>query len=293
MTLITYRIPPHFTEENTKRPKKTKRSPIINFFRRSQVKLDDSSTTPTGKLFGHPLSDVCQDDDSLPKPLLELLKYLFISAPFTTGVFRKPGNHKRMQEVRCRMDQGEEIQWDDVPVLVATSILKEYLRSLPVCLLLCELFEQWVELMNISDLDERKTVIIKFLQRLPSVHLCFLRHMMCVFYHIMQRSDENHMAAQALAVCISPSLLWQNDTFATGNAMADTMRHTAKSEKARKLFQFMLEHIIEIFGRDVIYLFGELPSHPSMQSKCRQDSSTDSDSMHSMLSAPENTGECT
>lgn len=58
-----------FTEENVKRPKKTKRSPIINFFRRSQAKLDGVSSQPSGKLFGHPLKEISQED-SLCKPIM-------------------------------------------------------------------------------------------------------------------------------------------------------------------------------------------------------------------------------
>lgn len=128
---------------------------------------------------------------------------------------------------------------------------------------------------------------VRFLDKLPRVNLLFLRYLICVFYHIMRRSDENHMGAQALAVCISPSLLWQSATVATGNALEDTRRHTGESEKASKLFQFMLEHVVDIFGQETIMLFGDMPTHSNVPSKSRQDSSTDSDSMHSMLSAPE------
>ena len=45
-----------------------KKSPISNFFRRRQ-RDPSPSAAPVGKLFGHPLSHICEEDNELPKPI--------------------------------------------------------------------------------------------------------------------------------------------------------------------------------------------------------------------------------
>lgn len=105
------------------------------------------------------------------------------------------------------------------------------------------------------------------LSKLPEPHFELLRYFMCVLYHIDQKSDENKMTAYNLSVCIAPSLLWpkgNNDPLASPPA----------------LLQYMIENCPQVFGPDSVYLFGDI-----VEQKVRQDSSTDSDSMHSVLSS--------
>ncbi len=106
-----------------------------------------------------------------------------------------------------------------------------------------------------------------------------LRHIMCVLFHIDKKSEENCMNAYNLAICISQSLLWPD------LSLGPTIQ-TQASKKVPMFVQFLIEHCIDVFGEECTELFGE-PVIP----KPRQDSSTDSDSMHSLLSLPENTGQ--
>ena len=94
-----------------------------------------------------------------------------------------------------------------------------------------------------------------------------LRYVMCILYHIDKKNSENNMNAYNLAVCMAPNLIKPpNET-----QQADF------STKMPSFIQFMIEHVTEIFGEQTVMLFGE-PVTP----KARQDSSTDSDSMHSL-----------
>ena len=90
---------------------------------------------------------------------------------------------------------------------------------------------------------------------------------MCVLHFIHKHSEENKMTAYNLSVCIAPSLLWPKglnpDPLATPQAIV----------------QYMIENCGQVFGNDSLLLFGDI-----VEQKLRQDSSTDSDSMHSVLS---------
>lgn len=78
------------------------------------------------------------------------------------------------------------------------------------------------------------------------------------------------MTSYNLSVCIAPSILWakQRD---------DPVRALAMAKNPQLIVEYLINNCTELFGEEVIFLFGDLLEH-----KMRQDSSTDSDSMLSM-----------
>ncbi|XP_053397024.1 uncharacterized protein LOC123551571 isoform X3 [Mercenaria mercenaria] len=251
-------------ETSTSKQSKGKRkSPLINIFRRNR---DDKK--PQGKLFGHKLADVTSAENLIAKPVKELLTILFREGPYTVGILRKSCNAKMCKELRQKLDDGEDCLTNETwPPLVIGALIKDYLRNIPHSLLMEELFDDWITANSYTDPTEKNNKLKDTLSKLPDPHYDLLRHLMCVLYHIDKKSDENKMTAYNLSVCIAPSLLWpkgNNDPLATPPA----------------LLQYMIENCTQVFGMDSILLFGD-----SVEQKLRQDSSTDSDSMHSVLSS--------
>lgn len=117
------------------------------------------------------------------------------------------------------------------------------------------------------------------MNRLPEGHRELLKHLLCVLYHIDKNHKENMMTSYNLSVCIAPSILWakQGD---------DPVRALAMAKSPQLIVEYLINNCTELFGDDVIFLFGDLLEH-----KMRQDSSTDSDSMHSVLSMPDSASE--
>lgn len=74
------------------------------------------------------------------------------------------------------------------------------------------------------------------------------------------------MTSYNLAVCITPSILWSKEQ--VKDPMANQTPH--------KAIMYLIDNCGAVFGEETLHLFGD--------DKCR-DSSTDSDSMHSYLSA--------
>ena len=72
----------HFSDESSTKRKKSKKSPIINLFKRSNTHKEESnpSSPSLGKLFGHCLSDVCEDDN-IPKAIMVNTLLKFVSVP--------------------------------------------------------------------------------------------------------------------------------------------------------------------------------------------------------------------
>ncbi|KAL4233770.1 hypothetical protein ACF0H5_008448 [Mactra antiquata] len=249
--------------EESSKAKHKKKSPLINIFRRNR-----EDKKPQGKLFGHKLADVTTRDNLIAKPIKELMTILFREGPYTVGILRKSCNAKMCKELKQRLDDGEDcLMNEEWPPLVIGSLLKDYLRSIPQSLLMEELFDDWMAANNYTDPVEKSNKLRDTLTKLPEAHYELVRHLICVLYHIERKSSENKMTAFNLSLCIAPSLLWpkgSNDPLATPPA----------------LFQYMIENFAQLFGEDSMNLFGD-----SVEQKMRQDSSTDSDSMHSVLSS--------
>lgn len=53
-----------------------------------------------------------------------MLKKLFFDGPQCDGVFRKSANHAKFQAVKQALDNGEDINFDEMPVLMTAVLLK-------------------------------------------------------------------------------------------------------------------------------------------------------------------------
>ena len=112
---------------------------------------------------------------------------------------------------------------------------------------------------------------------MPVANADLLSHIMCVLYHIQLREAENSMDATNLGVCFGPTVF--------RDERREALEAHIQTEVAKEgaTLKYLIQNCIEIFGPECMQLFGE-PIIP----KPRQDSSTDSDSVHSSL--PEQTG---
>ncbi|XP_073993009.1 rho GTPase-activating protein 20-like isoform X3 [Rhodnius prolixus] len=177
---------------------------IGQVFRRSV-----SKENATGCLFGLPLSRICQGDQ-LPRPVMSMLQLVFTKGPFTQGIFRKSANVKLVRELREKLDRGDNVPLDHVPVPVVASLLKEFLRSLPDPLLCAGLYPRWRAALDAPNVHQRLLRLKTVLEELPKVNRILLCHVLCVLHHVGRRSCTNLMSPTNLGVCVGPSLLWSD-----------------------------------------------------------------------------------
>lgn len=129
------------------------------FWRGSSSQLTDSSLSgaPRGCLFSLPLSSVCTDD-TLPKPIMDMLSFLYHEGSWTRGIFRRPAGARAVRELRDSLDSGEfELTLTRDHVFIIAGVFKEFLRSIPNSLLCCELYEEWLDALEEDD-DEAEQV---------------------------------------------------------------------------------------------------------------------------------------
>ncbi|KAG5853700.1 hypothetical protein ANANG_G00028860 [Anguilla anguilla] len=186
-------------------------------------------------LYGRPLLSVCGHDRRLPRPIREVLAELWSRAPATEGVFRKPGNAKRLSEIKARLEAGEDLEAEAQPVLLLAALLKDFLRQLPDGLLGVPLYPAWMSAMEKEE-AQRCSELRQVSDRLPKANVHLLQCLLLVLRHISRSADANKMDARNLAVCISPNLLPVEPL------------SLEKVEKVTALTQFLIENCGEIFG---------------------------------------------
>ncbi|XP_030054290.1 T-cell activation Rho GTPase-activating protein isoform X2 [Microcaecilia unicolor] len=204
---------------------------------------DPLEAKPT--LFKQPLAIIC-GEDTLPKPILDVLTLLCLKGTTTEGIFRKPANQKALKELKDDLNLGKAVDLQSKSVHLLAAILKEFLREIPHKLLSCDLCHEWMaalEKMNIHDrIEDMKQVADK----LPGPNLLLLRYLVCVLHHISKNSDVNKMDSSNLAVCIGPNLLTlDQDTSLSLEAQKEL------SDKVNALVAFFIENCFELFGEDV------------------------------------------
>ncbi|CAG2162982.1 unnamed protein product [Oppiella nova] len=119
--------------ENSSKKAKPKRRPINWPFKKiltsgggghggdlsldSGISTSEPSTPTKGKLFGQHLDLIC-NEDSLPQPIMLMLKELYQKGPYTVGIFRKSANARVCKEFRAKLESESEPNIGEVPVIV-------------------------------------------------------------------------------------------------------------------------------------------------------------------------------
>ncbi|XP_064166571.1 rho GTPase-activating protein 20-like isoform X1 [Anguilla rostrata] len=241
------------------KPLRRKRS-LINwaFWRGSSSQLDCLPPSPTspapGRLFGLPLSAVCEGD-ALPKPVMDMLVFLYQEGPFTRGIFRRSASAKACREMKERLNAGADgLPLTSECIFVTAAVFKDFLRNIPGSLLSQDLYEQWLGVMeHAGECDKDKVQAVQRLaERLPKENQLLLRHMLAMLHCIQCHAHHNQMNSFNLSVCIAPSMLW-----APAPCSPDVESQGTK--KVSEVVRFMIEHCCEVLGDDVTSLFGGFP----------------------------------
>nr|XP_060626964.1 rho GTPase-activating protein 20 isoform X1 [Anolis sagrei ordinatus] len=241
--------------ELSQKPFKRKRS-IINwaFWKGVGAPVDNappSLTSPvSGKLFGLSLPAICENDN-LPKPVLDMLSFLYQEGPFTRGIFRRSANAKSCRELKEKLDSGDEVLLLCESIFVTASVFKDFLRNIPGSIFSSHLCDQWVSLMDEGNHEEKIKSIHRLMEQLPRANVVLLRYLFGVLHSIEKQSEDNQMTAFNLAVCIAPSLLWPSAPPSPGTE-GEFMK------KVSILVQFLIENSCRVFGEDITSLFGDL-----------------------------------
>nr|XP_043903796.1 rho GTPase-activating protein 20-like isoform X2 [Solea senegalensis] len=226
------------------------------FWRGSASHLNELSVSGAarGCLFGRHLSCVCVED-ALPKPVMDMLAFLYHEGPWTRGIFRRPAGARAVRELRDSLDAGEfQLPLTCDHVFVIAGVFKDFLRNIPGSLLCCELHEEWMDVLEEEEEEEEQVQDVqRMICRLPRENALLLRHLLALLHGIQGNAHENQMTAFNLSVCIAPSMLWPPGAPCSPEVEGE------ETKKVCELVKFMIEHCQQILGEDPRSLFGGPP----------------------------------
>jgi len=157
--------------------------------------------------------------DHVPLFFRQILEELETSWAKMEGIFRIPGSHSTIQQLKLLIDHGYFVDFSQVKGHALTGLVKLFFREMPTPLLcynyLYHEFLQFSESIRYisSDDDEPKeaqfsmTKLQSLLGRLPDSVYAMTKFFMEFLHVIAQHSTHNLMTPSSLAVCIAPNLL--------------------------------------------------------------------------------------
>ncbi|KAK5891106.1 hypothetical protein CgunFtcFv8_018396 [Champsocephalus gunnari] len=248
---------PQESADLSQKPFKRKRSLITwAFWRGSSSHLNELSLAsgPRGVLFGQSLSSVCVED-ALPKPVMDMMAFLYHEGSWTRGIFRRPAGARAVRELRDSLDSGEfQLPLTRDHVFLIAGVFKDFLRSIPSSLLCCELHEEWMDVLEEEEEEEEQLQDVKrMILRLPKENALLLRYLLAMLRGIQGNAHENQMTSFNLSVCIAPSMLW------APGAPCSPEVEGEETKRVCELVKFMIEHCQLILGEDPSSLFGGPP----------------------------------
>ncbi|NWS61063.1 TAGAP protein, partial [Chunga burmeisteri] len=239
----------HSAADGTKKRKKV----ISQSFtlRRSSANGNSPGQLDSGAkiaLFGQPLAIICGEDDTLPRPVQDLLAILYTKGPSTEGIFRKAANEKARKELKEDLNKGGNVDLKSKSVHLLAVVLKDFLRNIPSKLLSADLYEKWMQALEKPSKQEKIEELKEVADKLPRPNLVLLKHLLALLHHIGQNAETNRMDSSNLAICVGPNMLSPE----TGNTLPLEVQKEM-NDKVTVLVEFLINNCSEMFGEDIAF----------------------------------------
>ncbi|MEQ2183624.1 hypothetical protein GOODEAATRI_000023 [Goodea atripinnis] len=191
----------------------------------------------------------------LPLPPQDMLMFLYHEGSWTRGIFRRSAGARAVKELRESLDAGQfQLPLTRDHVFIIAGVFKDFLRRIPGSLLGCDVYEEWLDVLEEEEEEEEQVQDIKrMIRRMSKENALLLRYLLAMLHAVQANAQENQMTSFNLSVCIAPSLLW------SPGAPCSPEVEGEGTKKVCELVKFMIEHCVQILGEDPSSLFGGPP----------------------------------
>ncbi|XP_004701984.1 T-cell activation Rho GTPase-activating protein [Echinops telfairi] len=197
-------------------------------------------------LFDQPLSAICGEDHTLPRPIQGILTILCRQGPSTEGIFRKAANEKARKELKEELNSGGAVDLEGCPVHLLAAVFKDFLRSIPQKLLYRDLFEDWMDALARPCEEDRVEALQQVADKLPRANLELLKQLVYVLFLISKNAGTNKMDSSNLAICIGPNMLAPD----SGQSLSLEAQRDL-NYKVKTLVEFLIDHCFQVFGENI------------------------------------------
>ena len=197
-----------------------------------------------GPIFEMPLTVVMDDQGCgyIPWLVEKCVTFLSESHLAAPGLFRQSGSQSEIQLIAEAFDRGEDVILGEMtsdPSAVA-GLLELSPSPLPEPLLTCGRYEQFLERVSPSNLQEREKYARALVDALPEHNYAVLEVMLALLAAVAQNSLANLMDTKNLASILGPTVLYSREE--RGSRVLKEVHTTIL------VTQFLIEHREAIFG---------------------------------------------
>ncbi|OZJ06079.1 hypothetical protein BZG36_01112 [Bifiguratus adelaidae] len=127
------------------------------------------------------------------------------------GIYRKSGGAGQMRSIQILFESGEIPDLADVDeyndICAVTSVLKQYLRELPIPLMTYDMYPEFIEAAGQQNGEGKLSTFYEIVHQLPKAYYDTLKCLMLHLDNVREQSAENLMTAKNLSVIFGPTLM--------------------------------------------------------------------------------------
>lgn len=203
-----------------------------------QGRSSSSAAYAHEKLFGN---DLCAQAEAeglaVPQIVVSCIAVIEARALQFEGLYRKSGGAGEMKNLTDAFEAanltGDLVDFEHFNDISAiTSVLKQYLRRLPVPLITFSAYEPFISTSAFPETEVRLRAVRDILRSLPAPHYQTLKVLFSHFSLVSQYSSRNLMTAKNLAVVLGPTVIWDQAG----------VKEISDMQEKNKSVQFLIEN---------------------------------------------------
>lgn len=170
------------------------------------------------------------------------------SIHLTEGIFRVPGNARKIQKLRedCNKTGGKVDLSDSKPGDIS-GVLKLFFKEMPDFLFTSDLYDSYLSVGNIHE-DRLKITVIQLLSLLlPPENRFVAQELLEILFKIGSATEKTKLDYKNLAIVIAPSLFGNKRKLAKSNDTRALEKDRLRHEIITEVFEFMIIHHQSIF----------------------------------------------
>lgn len=185
-------------------------------------------------LFGGNLENLMLES-KLPSIMGLCTEFIELHAPNAVGIYRVSGNTASIKSLKQQfINSGVygSVSLKNADLSTVTGILKLFLRELKVCLLVSDLYPEWIKAGKTQG-QERFLMIQSLIEKIPKKHYIALHFIITHLKTIVKYQDTTKMCASNLSIVFGPTLLRPN---------VETIETAMNSEAHNSIIRDMITH---------------------------------------------------
>jgi len=191
---------------------------VADFMESVDQTIDGKNRSVPPNYFSSSLKEQTQlcHQGKVPDIMFQCMSQLYVRGINVKGIFRRTGNHLKIQETRKLLETGKDVCFEDLDIMVIASIFKLWLRQLPKPLIPVSYYSELItmgsrigHLVKEEDVMKWKISLRKIIISIGDPELQCLGVLFLFLSKVTKNSEINNMSARSLATVMAPNILYK------------------------------------------------------------------------------------